>query len=315
MATSELHAVMAGLDGQARSMIRSSLADIGFREVRPITEMDALQQMSAIGATDLIIMGFKFGDGDGLKYIKNLRLDRFGDRVNPYIPIVVTSWDAGSDPVYMAIGAGIDDLLVFPLPTGMLVTRLTTLGTKRKPFIVTSDYIGPERRKDPNRASTIPYFTPPNAMAEKLEGKRVDPVEFRERVTQARQELGAEKSRRDAFQVAFMARVIAEDCEQSVDFDALLPRLRHMARVAQELDRRVGKFGGPNISELIGTLTTVIQDVDAAPTATGVDRLIRLLEPVSQALVLLFRNDLDESALMREISDSVAVFRSRQRAG
>ena len=308
-----LSVAMAGLEGPDRAMIQTNLREVGFEHFRFAHTVSDLEGCTAIGACDLLVVSFRFDEGRGIPFIRKLRMDQLGEGVNPFIPIVVTIWNAEPDAIGLAISSGVDDLLVFPMPTGTLKKRLQALADRRRPFIVTSDYVGPERRRDPNRVSTIPYFEPPNSYAEKVRGTYSGVDSVLAQLAAARREIGEERCRREAFQVAFLARLISEDRKRGADPADLKKNLLRMRNFAGELGRRNESLAGPPIAKILTTLEQTLATLLEGPDPDATDRLIRLLEPVSQALVVSLRDDLTESDLAAEIGDTVATFRSRRR--
>src|SRR3546814_1821103 len=66
-------------------------------------------------------------------------------------------------------------LLVKPLSTRIILDRIETVALHRKPFVVTSDYIGPDRRKAvARRDSNVPLIEVPNPLREKMLGRPLD---------------------------------------------------------------------------------------------------------------------------------------------
>src|SRR5579863_4134554 len=73
-------------------------------------------------------------------HIARMRQGTFG--LHP-LPIVIELLvDSDADYVRKVIDSGPDDLLQLPIAPGQLLSRLMVLAEKRKPFIVTSDYVG-----------------------------------------------------------------------------------------------------------------------------------------------------------------------------
>ena len=71
---------------------------------------------------------------------------------NPFIVIIVTAWENNNALVGRVINSGADDLLLRPFSTAVLGNRIRTHVERRKGFVITSEYVGPDRRNDPARA-------------------------------------------------------------------------------------------------------------------------------------------------------------------
>ncbi len=94
---------------------------------------------------------------------------------NPFAIIVVTAWTPSAALTTEILSAGADGILLRPFSAALLDQRIRTHVLQQKPFIVTNDYIGPERRAV-GRPSSAASFTPPNSLRTKIEG-RADPDE------------------------------------------------------------------------------------------------------------------------------------------
>ncbi len=65
-----------------------------------------------------------------------------------------------------------------PVAPGPMLERMGQLGNRRLPFIATTDYVGPERRRNTDRPSKIRLLNVINTLQAKLEGKKVTPVDL-----------------------------------------------------------------------------------------------------------------------------------------
>ncbi|MBK0572118.1 response regulator receiver protein, partial [Klebsiella pneumoniae] len=74
-----------------------------------------------------------------------------GQGFNPFIVIIVTAWEKSGALVSRVVNSGADDLLLRPFSTTLLGQRIETHVERRKGFVVTTDYVGPDRRKDLTR--------------------------------------------------------------------------------------------------------------------------------------------------------------------
>ena len=73
--------------------------------------------------------------------------------------------------VKKVIESGSDDLLPKPLSSGHLISRIEQLVQARKSFVVTSEYIGPDRRNTEERESEITLLQVPNSLRVKVTGR------------------------------------------------------------------------------------------------------------------------------------------------
>src|SRR3546814_19838847 len=65
-------------------------------------------------------------EGDAVALVSDLRHGRLG--VNPYLPIILTSWESDKPLVRRVVDAGADDLQVKPLSTRIISTEARPVG-------------------------------------------------------------------------------------------------------------------------------------------------------------------------------------------
>lgn len=97
-----------------------------------------------------------------------MRRFRCGD--DPFLPIILTSWDARLRLIRSIIDSGADDFLAHPFSATNLGERISILVRNRKPFVVTEEYFGPDRRSLEARANDAGTVMVPNALRARAEG-------------------------------------------------------------------------------------------------------------------------------------------------
>jgi len=136
-----------------------------------------------------------------------------GAGYNPFIVIIVTAWEKNTSLISKVVSSGADDLLLRPFSTALLGQRIETHIDRRKGFVITTDYVGPDRRKDNSRVSNVELFEPPNSLKMKAKDKMSSDAIARKLDTElksAREKLTSEKLRRDTFQVCILWRLIQD---------------------------------------------------------------------------------------------------------
>ena len=120
---------------------------VGYRDIRECPNIEALEsRICEATPPDLVITDTKMPGGEIFELISRMRCGEVGD--NPFAPVIMLTWDANADVIRNAAACGVDDILAAPISPAELFGRIKTLVSKRKPFVVTSDYIGPDRRRD-----------------------------------------------------------------------------------------------------------------------------------------------------------------------
>jgi hypothetical protein len=114
-----------------------------------------------------------------------------------------------------------------------LGARIRSHVERRKSFVITSDYVGPDRRRDPKRPSNVDLFEPPNSLQMKAQN-RLSSDEAAQRLDAAlktaREVLISEKLRRDAFQICVLWRLLQQSIPNSPSYRADLTKLDRVTR-------------------------------------------------------------------------------------
>lgn len=220
-----------------RSATRGMLATLGFRKVQTPFDTVALGHRLKGQAFDLIIVEVRPDPKPVLSLIQDLRQGRLG--LNPFTIIMATAWTLDDEVVRAVVQSGADDLMGRPFSTGFLGQRLKQLIDGRKGFVVTSDYIGPDRRRDPNRPGAETRDVP-NSLKLKSQG-RTDTIaiemEIAQAVAKSKGEIKLEKARRNAFQMIIQGKLTASAVDGPTPTDTIIAELKKIEGLAGETVR------------------------------------------------------------------------------
>ena len=88
-----------------------------------------------------------------------------------FLPIVATVWEPKAELVQCLVDGGVDLILSLPISRTKLGQAVRTLIKARKPFVVTSDYFGPDRRAEARaEGDEAPLVQAPNSLRRKATG-------------------------------------------------------------------------------------------------------------------------------------------------
>ncbi len=197
-----------------RQGLQNVLQNEGFLRPSEATSHDRLLQALNEQTYDVIVTATEIAGEFIPPYIGQLRQ---GALTHHPLPIVIPLLTASEgEYVRKVIDCGPDDLLQLPVSPGQLLTRLAVLAEKRKSFVVTSDYIGPDRRQN-NRPGTmvIPLIEVPNPLAMRIQ--RVAEDVFIRDMSAAADKLRQMRVERFAFELQWLLRAIRQlfQAEQS----------------------------------------------------------------------------------------------------
>src|ERR1700744_2720127 len=132
-----------------RMATRSALYALGFRNIETVQSVKAFADQLRKRPPDLALCEMQNADGDLCSVIQSMRQGTHGH--NPFIVVIATAWEKSATLIAKVVDSGADDMLLRPFSTALLQSRIETHIQRRKGFVVTTDYIGPDRRKDQTR--------------------------------------------------------------------------------------------------------------------------------------------------------------------
>jgi CheY-like chemotaxis protein len=156
-----------------RTVTRSALYSLGCRHVEIASSLQDFLEALENRSPDLSLCEAQVGEIELCDAIRQLR--RGEQSYNPFAIIIVTAWMPSALLTTEIMRSGADGLLLRPFSAALLDQRIRTHVMQQKPFVVTGEYIGPERRAV-GRPSSALTLAPLNSLKMKIEGK-ADPDE------------------------------------------------------------------------------------------------------------------------------------------
>lgn len=292
-----------------RTATRAALYTLGFRKIETVATLDTFSEAMRRRPPDLALCEAQGADGPLCKTIQELRQGTQGH--NPFIVIIVTAWEKSGALVSRVVDSGADDLLLRPFSTTLLGQRIDAHAERRKGFVVTSDYVGPDRRKDFSRPSNVELFDPPNSLKMKAKD-RLSAEEATLRLDHelrgARDKLNTEKLRRDAFQVSILWRLMQEHVPGAASYTQELEKI---GLLAKGVARRCQDTEFETAIEWCESVLAAVEGLQA-----GVDRnaAMHLLGHASLSLNHVFHSEKSTTDILAEIDATVAIIRARSLA-
>ena len=292
----------------ARDILKDILYAQGFRNMTLGTSLNEIHAYLAHSMPDLLISEIELEDGDFCGFVTKMRNHDVGN--NPFLPVIGLTWEPTPERVRRVVNAGVDDLLSKPLSTGQLLNRINALVRERKPFVVTSEYIGPDRRPPKERNSDIPQLDVPNTLKSKVTGQHKSD-EVVQAINAFAAEINVQKLERYGVQIGFLIDHILPSLEKGVVDSTTGSFLDRLHDVGKDTARRLGGTKYAHVSELCDSLVKVTGSIiDAKDQLNGRD--VKLLRPLSQAVQAAFAADDEQTAAMaRQIFTQIDTFESK----
>jgi DNA-binding response OmpR family regulator len=290
-----------------RTATRSLLYHLGFRRIDTVASLETLTDTMKRKPPDLALCEAQGSEGELCAMIQSLRQGATG--YNPFVVIIVTAWEKSSTLVGNVLNSGADDLLLRPFSTALLGQRIVGHIERRKGFVITSDYVGPDRRSGSGRPSNVELFQPPNSLRMKAkDGLSVEEtnLKFETSLKEAREALNAEKLRRDAFQVCVLWRLVQDYMPGISKFEGDLAKLKDITR---SIARRCAHTDFEYALEWCDGILGAVEGLEL-----GVDRnaSMHLLGHAALSLNQSFTPDKSSTDHLAAIDTTVAMIKARE---
>jgi DNA-binding NarL/FixJ family response regulator len=268
----------------SRESVRAILFNAGFRDIQLIDSVAKIRKQLEKAPLDLLICDTDLADGDVCDLVHEVRHGECGS--DPFLPVVALTWEPTPDVVQKVVNSGADSLLVLPISGEKMGKGLGTLIRARKPFVVTTDYVGPDRRhgsRDSARKATlIPVPNPLKAKATGISDAHV----YQESI----EKINAQKVDRHATQICYMATLVINHYAGRVPDQDIGARLERLDFVVGDMIQRLVHTKHAHQAELCKTIETVVQNIAGSPDEPEAQD-IELLTQLSLAIRVAFSTD------------------------
>lgn len=252
-----------------RGTARSALTMLGFRHLAALGSTEDAATVLQQRVVDLLLVDVTQDTSKMCAFVRKVREGDVGR--NAFLHIVLMTWKFDGGIVEQALNCGADDLVTRPFSVDFLGARLRAQVEARKPFVVTSDYAGPDRRKNRSLESDIPLIEAPNLLLAKGLSQQWTERSARaseDAIKAANALMDAERVVRAAFQCSFLVSSLRDALTASASLDADLAKLE---TTAKDLGRRAR---APEVSKLVAALCEDVSGAKAGgDTAAALARL------------------------------------------
>jgi len=128
-----------------RILIGQILRALGVGEIYEAGDGTEALQVMRRRIVDIVMTDFAMEPLDGVGFVELLR--HSPDSPSPMIPVIMVTAYSTARRVAEARDAGVNEILVKPITTRAILDRLTRVIDHPRPFVRTSDYFGPDRRR------------------------------------------------------------------------------------------------------------------------------------------------------------------------
>tara|TARA_R110000868_G_scaffold2764_10_gene19196 strand:- start:4689 stop:5624 length:936 start_codon:yes stop_codon:yes gene_type:complete len=293
---------------QVRSSLRMALNDAGLKNgnIWEGGDLDAITDSVADpNGPDIVICDVTENTDDACQVFSAIRHNELG--TNPFICIIAVAWSPKQALVSKVVNSGADVLVAAPISPSLILDRIEALVHSRKPFVVTSDYVGPDRRFLEGRESEIEQIPVPNSLRDKALGQ-YDPARIKSEIAAARADINDQKIDRQAYQAASLADKILEAFAAN-NLTNVGKQLVELKNVTNDLKMRAFSAGAKDLEELCVPMRTVVDSLIKSRGKIS-KRDTELLGQLSHALRASVRSAGKGKSVAHDISETVVSARA-----
>lgn len=306
----EVH--IADAQYEMRTAMRACFRNLDFERFMDYESVGQLRLALKNEVPDLLVVDVDLPGGDICETVQEIRRNALGS--NPFVPIISTTWKDDKQTLTRIIDSGVDGLLLKPTSTNTVKRHVDAIAEDRKPFVVTSRYIGPDRRSDASRPNSAALIEAPNTLRAKMRGEAVDQAALDRLIARQTQNVTGELLRRNIFEVSFLVNLILRAYEDGAVTDQTVAHLRRSQELCRETLVRLPGTAFAHLSDLASTFLRVAEVLGNAGKAPP-DKERKLLKPLSDALLVGLNPNRAAAELSIEIGNAVSTFMKRQAGG
>jgi len=283
-----------------RRLIRSSLQAIGFTSVRECRNVDEMVGILSNHMVDLLIVDIDADSERACEIIQNIRHSEVGH--NPFLVIIALTWHPEREVINLTLRAGTDDLVTKPVSAKVLEERVSNLIRNRREFVVTMDYVGPERRTRPkSRPMDLPTIKVPNTLRGKATG---DAVEASAEIQETERAVKIHKVYRIASKLAAKAMELEGKVQKGSGMRVPHHHLTELADLAEAANRHIVAENIDYLATIGASMRSVMDGILASPAASV--RQLEILRLHGHAIVASVRGDEAAAELVANALETAA---------
>jgi len=243
---------------QVRESLRAMLRGEGLRRTRTFARIEDMINALKEAPPDLLIAADDIDPSlfDVIRDIRHFKLGR-----NPFIMITLMVRPENDDAVKKAILAGADDVMIKPVSPGKMLERVAHTTMNRLPFIVTTDYVGPERRRQTERPSQIKLLTVVNTLKRKIEGTRLTQAELGREVENCMNEVMAARLDSHGLKLGWVCSLILKSYDENRIDKELEDRILILVNVLEDASRTARAIGEPELANICTQMARQVEEM------------------------------------------------------
>ncbi len=243
---------------QIRESMRSMMRAEGLRRARNFNRIDDLTSAIKEVTPDLLVLADDVAPNifDIVRDIRQYRLGR-----NPFVMITMMVSADSDVSTRKAILAGCDDVMIKPVSPGRLLERVSHFTFNRLPFIATTDYLGPERRRQGDaRPSAIKQLNVVNSLKAKAEGKKLSQADLVRQVEGCMNDVMSARLDSHGLKLGYICNLILKAYEEKRIDKSVEEHLLILVSVLEDAGRTAKGIGEPELAKICNQLARQVEE-------------------------------------------------------
>ena len=263
-------------DPYVKEAIRGAMNNIRIRTIKSAASTENLREYLKSGYPDYLYISDDF-DESAPDMIKAIRDGELGK--NPFILITIMMSSSKPEDLGRAVACGADDVIVKPVSVKTVADRFDKVVFQRQPFIATTDYTGPERRKSSGRASQIKQIKVLNTLRQKSDGERVTAQSIESAVSDVTAELAQARMDSHGLKLNWVCQQIMKAYAEKAVTEAVKDHLHSLVEVLYDAGDTAQFIGDLKMAGLTKSLAEKVDGISEryqTPTSDDLDLIKKL---------------------------------------
>ncbi|MCB2106872.1 MAG: cyclic nucleotide-binding domain-containing protein [Rhodobacteraceae bacterium] len=305
---SEVIALVAERDPAQLDQLRDILSKAGIKKIHAYGELAPCRDLLKTVSPDMIVVGDDLAAGV-FDFVREIRHGQIG--ANPFVLITTLIDPHHVSAVKSAMQAGTDDIIVKPVKPDQLLNRLKRITIHRQAFVVTSDYLGPDRRLKA-RPSQIRRISVLNTMLDKTSGKHVELEDVTAGVEDSMNDVLEARLDSHGYRLGFVCNLLIEAYQSNNITPDVEQKLHVLVDVLKDAAKTAERLGETELAVICGSLASQVEGI-ASRYQNPTEKDLVLIRKLTRAVLSAINPKANTEKLQKDAEIAAQNYQQRQR--
>ncbi|MBT7942932.1 MAG: hypothetical protein HN719_06200 [Alphaproteobacteria bacterium] len=293
--------VLFDRDSDVRQNLRSTLKKDTFTQTVATSGAKTVHSAVYKDEVDLMIVDIDGNREEFHAMMHNIRHHKFGD--NPFPVTIALSSDSNFRNVRQTVGSGFDVMLLKPFSMATFLGRVHHLMRARAPFVVTADYIGPDRRTAMRANPKDNLITVPNPL-KIMAGGDTSVARMRNALKDGAANINEHRVVANGQKITeLVGELVSQYMLSDLNLE-FVQGLKRLNSICGEMESRLKQSQFAHAAELCHALGDLVHRMLKSPLVPR-SKDIDLMQNLGSAIERAFHCDASDIRAVRSITDSI----------